>query len=417
MNYFFGDGDGGSVANYVKSHFSTSSQTENADAVTDDRLFPEQSSVTSYTVQLPNAINWNDATKSSNPEFIYALNRQEWWVDLAQSYRYTGNAKYMNELQYELASWSSQNATFTLPDKVSGYTAYGFNFGIRVDNWVMSYFSVLGSDGWTGAANSLFLYKIVQQGDVLNTVAINTTDFTSNRSVSIGKASQLLGEVFPEIDTAAKWESNGRKTIFASMAAQFYADGSHREQSPGYALNVLDDLLEAKQLDKINGVDWGTQQNSVLTNAVDALWQQLSPNGDRPGIGDTYRLSGAGQFTKAALTLGVDRWPEGRANIRDVYVFGTDAVAPYLSGYATTLGDRGNNYSLPDSGNYVMRSGNDTAARQINFTAGPKGGVHGHYNYMGFELFGYDRPLIADPGPYIYDDSDARAWVDQRCGA
>lgn len=411
VSYFFDPNDAASIATYVKNNLGIGTQDNRADAVTDDRLFPEQSSVQNYNVQLPSNINWNDASRDSNPEYIFALNRQEWWTDLAQSYRYTGDSKYIEELKYELASWSQQNPTFTLPEKVGLYTSYGFNFGIRVDNWLMSYFSVLDSSGWTGAANSLMLYKLVQQGDVLNTVAANTTDFTSNRSVSIGKSAQLLGEVLPEINTASRWQNTGRKTVFSSMAAQFYADGSHREQSPGYALNVLDDLLESRQIDKVNGVDWSPQQQTVLTNAVDALWQQLSPDGKRPAIGDTYRLSGAGQFTKAALTLGVDRWPEGKANNRDAWVFGTTAVAPFRNDTSADLADRGANAAFPDSGNYVMRSGNGDTARQINFTAGPKGGVHGHYNYMGFELFGYGRPLIADPGPYIYDESAARDWV------
>ena len=408
--YYFDPKDAGSIANYVKNTLNVSAQTTKANAVTDSRLFPEQSSVTSYTVQLPDEINWNDASKNSNPEFIPALNRQDWWIDLAQTYRYTGNTKYIEELKYELASWSQQNATFTLPAKVGQYTSYGFNFGLRVDFWTLAYFSVLNTDGWTGAANSLMLYKLVQQGDILNTVAANTTDFSSNRSIAIGKAEQILGEVFPEIDTSSRWETAGRKTVLTSMAAQFYPDGSHREQSPGYALNVLDDLLEDVQLDKVNGITWAEGDLKTVTNAVDALWQQLSPDGRRPGIGDTFRLNGRGEFTKAELALAANRWPNNRADNRDAYIFGTAAIASRLQD-DVNLGNRGANYSLPDSGNYVMRSGNDDDARQINFTAGPKGGAHGHYNYMGFELWGYGRPLIADPGPYLYDNSANRAWA------
>ncbi|HEX8325460.1 MAG TPA: heparinase II/III family protein [Tepidisphaeraceae bacterium] len=410
-HYFFDESEAGSIATYTKNNLNIGTQIEHADAVTDDRLFPEQSSSTRYTVQLPSRINWKDASRNSNPEFIYALNRQEWWVDLAQSYRYTGNAKYMNELQYELASWSQQNESFTLPDNTGRYTSYGFDTAIRVDDWIMSYFSVLGSSGWTGAANSLMLYKLVQQGDVLNTVATNTTDFTSNRSTIIGKTATMLGFALPEADTAPRWRKNGRELLFNAMDAQLYADGSHREQSPGYALNVLDNVLEAREIDKIHGVEWPTRYLTTAVNAVDALWQQLSPNGKRPSIGDTYRLSGNGQFTKAALALDITRWPEGKANSRDAWIFGTTAVGPYKHDTENDLANRGSSAAFPDSGNYVMRSGNGDTARQINFTAGPKGGVHGHYNYMGFELSGYGRPLIADPGAYIYDESAAREWV------
>ena len=131
----------------------------------------------------------------------------------------------------------------------------------------------------------------------------------------------------------------------------------------------------------------------------------------RPAIGDTYRLSGNGEFTKAQLTLGENQWPDYKANGRDGWVYGTAAVSSHLHDSSTNLGSRGDTASFSNSGNYVLRSGNDTNARQINYTAGPKGGAHGHFDYMGFELSAYGRPLIADPGPYIYGDSAQRAWA------
>ena len=187
-SYFFAPGSAASIASYVNSNLSIAGQTQTADWVTDSRLFPAQSSVSSYTVQLPANINWKDASPSSNPEFLSALNRQEWWVDLAQSYQYTGNSKYSSELLYELADWSSENATFALPASTTQYASYGFDFGIRVDNWLMAYNSLLGSGAWTGSANSLLLYKLTQQGDVLNTVSNSLTDFSNNRTISIGRS-------------------------------------------------------------------------------------------------------------------------------------------------------------------------------------------------------------------------------------
>ena len=50
-----------------------------------------------FVVLLPAGdINWK--TTNDNPEFVYTLNRQDWWVDLAQSYVLTGDAKYVNEM-------------------------------------------------------------------------------------------------------------------------------------------------------------------------------------------------------------------------------------------------------------------------------------------------------------------------------
>ena len=410
--YFFAPGDAQSIADYTKANIGVSGQETFANDVTDDRLFPEASSVSSYTVQLPDAINWNDATKSTNPEYLSALNRQEWWVDLAQSYRYTNNTKYSDELAYELASYQQQDPTFTLPAKTDSYTSYAFDMSIRVDNWLMSYFSLLGSSVFSGAENSLFLYKFMQQGQALATLNNGITDYTTNRTVSIGKAELELGDVFPEFHEASAWAKQGRQEIYSSLDAQFYADGSQREQSPGYAITVMDDLLESRQIDKLNNQAWVSDELSKLTNAVTAIWQELSPDGLRPAIGDTYRLNGVTIFTKARVVLGVNDWTANAPSTRDAWVLGVAAITPYIHIQGIpTLNGRGSNYSLPNSGNYIIRSGDDKDARQINFIAGPKGGDHGHYDYMSFELSGYGRPLIADPGVYQYDDSASRAWI------
>ena len=75
------------------------------------------------------------------------------------------------------------------------------------------------------------------------------------------------------------------------------------------------------------------------------------------------------------------------------------------------LPNRGNTYSMPHSGYYVMRSGSDANARQVIFDAGPTGGSHGHFDLLNFELFGYGTPLISDPGLYTYDTCARRNWA------
>src|SRR5439155_2045671 len=64
------------------------------------------------------------------------------------------------------------------------------------------------------------------------------------------------------------------------------------------------------------------------------------------------------------------------------------------------------------SGYYITRSGEDPGARQLILDAGPTGmTAHGHYDLLSFELYGYGRPLIAEPGEYVYDNSKSRAYV------
>jgi len=146
---------------------------------------------------------------------------------------------------------------------------------------------------------------------------------------------------------------------------------------------------------------------------MDAYYQLLTPDGARPAMGDTYRDTSATTFLKADVILGVNRWAPAKPRGRDVWLLGTN-VAAANAGNAIfpQLSDRGMKYASTISGNYVMRSnGADVNGRQILFNAGPKGGGHGHPAPLNFELFGYGKPLISDPGLVRYDDSAERKWA------
>jgi hypothetical protein len=105
-------------------------------------------------------------------------------------------------------------------------------------------------------------------------------------------------------------------------------------------------------------------------------------------------------------------FPAAKPRLRDVWLFGTDiAQANINAPFAPEMPARPNTFSMPQSGYHVMRSGSDEDARQVIFDAGPTGGGHGHFDLFNFELFGYGKPLISDPGLYTYDSSARRNWA------
>lgn len=415
-DWFFDDSQVAGHAGYIGTNLSYADVVTHADDIVEFHKFPEQSSASTYTVDLPTSINWSDTSPSTNPEYVHTLNRHGFWVELAQASVITGNAKYMNELLYELADWSSEYPVATVPASWSASDQDGWQFDSaqRIESWGWTYFMALGDAQWTAAANSLMLYKFAQHADYLNSAAAATTDFASNRTLSLAKSLLMLGQVFPELDNASSWESAGRSLLFKCMDAQLFSDGSHVEQSPTYTNGVVEDILEAKWLDDINGdlSQWSGARVSQIDDAVESYRQMLSPDGTRPAIGDTYRNTSLTLFLKANLIEGTSQWPAAKPRLRDVWLFGPAAVNPFLGNPVyPSLGNRGDTYALTDSGNYIMRSGNSSTDRQIIFDAGSKGGPHGHFDLLNFELFGGGRPLISDPGAFKYDSSADRAYV------
>ena len=418
-NFFFDPSDVSTDSSFITTnHVSYSGIQANGDAVSDSHLFPDQTDADTFTVQLPTNIDWTNGKLSTNTEFLHALNRQGFWMDLSQSAVITGNSKYANELAYELASWSQQYPTMNTPTSWSATDQQGWllDTSIRTENMVWTYFTMLDNSGFSSAENSLFVYKLLQEGDFLYSNALTTTDFGSNRTISLAKSLLYMGELFPEIDNAAKWETTARNLLFKCMDTQLYADGSDIEQSPGYTDNVAEDLLEARQLDTINGNSWPAQYANQLTTAVDSYWEMLSPDGTRPAIGDTYRTTSFTLFLKADLVQGYtgasERRPASKPRVRDVFMFGGAAVTPYLSrSVAPALGDRGSTYAMQDSGNYVMRSGQDADANQIIFDAGPKGGSPRSLRPAQLRTLRWRASAHQRSGAYQYGTSANRDYV------
>lgn len=410
-SFFFAPADAPTHATYITTNIGDGGAVARADDLKLHK-FPQQSDSQTYTVQLPTDIDWDNTAPSSNPEFIHALNRHSYWMDLSQAFRFTSSSTYLQEMIDQLSSWSQQFPTVGEPATFSASDKRGWllDTSIRVEAWSWAYFMVLSNTSWSKEANSLFLYKINQQVQYL--ASATTYGVADNRTLSHAKGWLYVPQLFPEFVGASSWETSARTLLFDAMDGQLYDDGSHVEQSPGYASGVIEDLLEAKLLDQTNGDTWPVDRSTKLTSAIDAYYQFLSPDGKRPAIGDTYRVSSVTLFLKSNLVQGVTTYPAAKPRGRDVWLFGPTTVNPFLGNSNNPpLGDRGKTFDLPNSGNYIARSGFDANARQIIFDAGPKGGQHGHADLLGFELFGYGAPLISDPGLLRYDSSADRLWA------
>jgi hypothetical protein len=416
QTFVFRQSDVAGIVNFINGNLSTDFTVGHADDLVAHR-FPEQGNSDAYEIQLPAGdINWSrQPPQTTNPEFLQGLNRQEFWLDLAQAYRFTRNAKYINELIAQLTSWSQQNPGVANPASWSPDSKQWnlLDTSVRAQTWVWTHQIVLSASGWTPAANTLLLAKMWEHGDYLR--RIQPYALSGNRALVHARGLLLIAQTMYEFNESPGWETYGRKLLFDAMDANFHPDGGHVEQSPNYAVNGINDLLEAYYLDRNKGdaPKWPAERVRRLTNVMETHVQLLSPDGAMAALSDTYRSTSAQMLTKARIILGANRWPPALPRLRDAWMFGADAMDDYIQyDVSPQLGDRGKSFGLPDSGYYVMRSGSSSSARQYTFDAGPTGGIHhGHFDLLNFELFGYGKPLIADPGVYKYDTSDNRKYV------
>jgi hypothetical protein len=413
QTFYWNPSDVAGNVSWIQTNLNTAGVLANADDILAHR-FPEQGNSASYDVQLAGGvINWSTKpATTSNQEFVPTLNRMDFWQDLTQAYLFTGNAAYVTELTNQLASWSQQNPALADPNSY-GANAPHWNLldtAIRAESWAWSYQQIVNSAAWTADANTLFLYKLQQTGDFLRRVT--PYDAASNRTVFHAKGLLSIAQLAPEFLGASEWETYSRALLFKAFDAQFFNDGGHVEQSPGYTANIVDDLLEAYWLDQKKGdaAAWPASRVSKLNSAMNSYLQILDPNGAVPALSDSYRSTALTSLLKARIALNnTTAYPAAKPRMRDVWLFGSATAQTYLgSPVNPALPDRGKTYGMVDAGYYIARSsGTDVDAKQITFDAGPTGGIHGHPDLLNFELFGYGRALISDPGLFTYNSSDA----------
>ncbi|MDQ3438848.1 MAG: hypothetical protein M3478_00695, partial [Planctomycetota bacterium] len=302
--FFFGPANAGDLAArlaFISAGSLQNSAVANADNIMLHR-FPQQSGA-AYNVQVADTIDFDNTSYSTNEEFLPHLNRFEHWVELGQAYLYTNDTDYVQEMVNQLSSFALQApaanpATWASTGGVSWDL---LSASLRVGEWIWAYQMVLNSPTWSKEANTLFVSRLWEHGDFMNRAV--PYEATSNRALFHAKSEMMLAQVFPELLGAASWETAGRARMFAAMDAQLYNDGSHVEQSPNYTNLVIEDVLEAKWLDEINGdlYTWPAAYNTKINNAIESYRQMLSPDASNPAIGDTYRNVSVTMFTKGAL--------------------------------------------------------------------------------------------------------------------
>ena len=219
--FFFDPADAAADATYITTNIGDGGAPGRGDSIK-THLFPQQGDATTYTVQLPTDIDWDDTTPSSNPEFIHTLNRMVFWMDLSQAFRYTGSTTYIAEMINQLSSSVEQFPTVGEPATFSAADKKGWllDTSMRVESWNWAYFQVLSSSAWSKEANSLLLYKLQQQGTYLTTAAAYPT--TDNRSISQAKSILVEALAFPELTSGTTWRTIGQNLITAAIDGQLY---------------------------------------------------------------------------------------------------------------------------------------------------------------------------------------------------
>jgi len=357
-------------------------------------------------------IHYLDFAEVGDSKITWELNRHQHWVTLAKAYRLTGDEKFANEIFSQWKHWHRANP---------------YPIGI---NWASSLEVAFRSLSWLWVCYLLEGSPVQPQGfrtEWLRALGVNARHIERHLSTYFSPNTHLLGEAVglffvgtlcPELRDAKRWAQRGWQIVLQAAEQQIRSDGLHFEQSTYYHVYALDFFLHARILASSNHIPVPPEFDGALEKMLDALCV-LSRAGDPPQLGDDDGgrvfdpRRNRSEHMLDPLATGAVLFRRGDFK-RVAHGFREEAI--------WLLGEQGaaefdhippqepekHSFGFESSGLYAMY--NREGREQWVIDAGPQGAMssgHGHADALSVTANAGGRPLLIDPGSFVYVGSKA----------
>jgi Heparinase II/III-like protein/Heparinase II/III N-terminus len=337
------------------------------------------------THALPDPLPWLH-NPSADVEWHILLHKFYYAPGLARAFQRTGDARLAGRWVELIDGWIEVSPPGFIAADVTGR---------RVQNWIYSLAGFV-AHGATHQADvgAAFLRRLL--GSLHRQVEFlceNLTPKRNHRTLEL-YAIFLAGVAFPEMRRAPFWREFALRETLANMRADLLADGVHCELSTDYHHLALRNWLHVRTLAARHQVAVPKAMDVLLERALEFSLHVHKPDGNVPSLSD-----GDVRGFLPLLAQGAELY--GRDDMRWVAARGALGHAPARTAMHFSA-----------SGYTVLRSGWGSAAKDFGqsqylvLDSGPLGeGNHGHFDCLSFELAGFGRSLVVDPGRYTYSEA------------
>jgi len=376
-------------------------------------------------------IDWHynpTVDSSRDPEWMWSLARHNFWATLARAYALSGDEKYAREFVQQLEDFcSSWPMGPHLADEDShmgfpGDAWRSIEAGIRIYTiWlpVMVYFC--RSPSWNDAGWVCFLNAVHDHGEFLCPHYSNhshASNWLTMESTSLFQ----LGVMFPEFKRASEWQQLGYRRITHEVRYQFDHYGVHMERTPIYHLVAVGAFLQAYRLAILNDIPVPPYMLPILVKSAEYLMLLCKPDLSLPMVGDADRNSLRDRRADPALYEGMNLTtdPRDMNELRAFFRTMADLTGRQDFRYLATCRQEGTppaqaNYSLPDPGFHVLRTGWQDSDSYVLVTGTQlergESRAHSHFDAGHLELQVEGEDVLIDTGRFIYSNC---AWQDWR---
>ena len=351
----------------------------------------------------------------------WELSRLHHLVSLAQAWWLTQDRVHMDELFDQWESWLASNRW---PHGVNWTVA--MEAGIRAVNLLWATSILSDAPGWNGDRETALSRSLHQHGTYIeHNLEVSSRGGrlqAANHYLANLTGLACLGMVRPDLPQAARWTAIGLNGLEREIRRQVLPkEGFFFESSTGYHRLALELFLVPALLARRTGNHMSPTYWKQLEQMCEVVLHVTGPDGQVPQIGD-------GDDGRLLILAGYPDWP--RHDYR--YLLALGAVLFKRGDFKAAAGGRAEElywllgregveafdalepdptplqgHRFEEAGLYTMRS-EDSQDFVLIRGGGPSAHSptgHSHSDLFSLELWSGGRPVIVDPGTYVYTSS------------
>ncbi len=358
-----------------------------------------------HNIDWPVGEHWLGTARSGPPrddiKLVWEASRFTLGYHFARAYRRSGQEKWARAFWEMFDAWIDQN-----PPQLTVAWGCGQEITFRLMAMLTGAFATLGSPSATPerlCSLSRFAWQAAKRIEININYARSQKN---NHAFSEALGLWTVGLLFPEFKRAKKWRDQGRSILATETRRQIYNDGSFVQHSLNYHRVMMDDLLWAIQLGRIND----HPLPDIVTDrfALAAVWLQEMFDLDSGRVPNYGSNDGANILPLACcdyldyrptvqaasiLTDNCPCLPAGPWDEKALWLFGSQ---PFESPVCPIV--RKPEFSAPDGGYYILRAPNSWAMTRCHtYRDRPS-----QSDMLHVDLWYKGVNVLRDAGSYLY---------------